>query len=59
MIEMEEKLYNNKYGVRATISTIKILRKLQKILDQEKEKTKVEFEQYQKSEEYEKLVKAE
>lgn len=53
---MEDKIYKNRFAIRAALGTIKALRKLDKIKEKESEKFKPELEAYYTSEEYKKLL---
>lgn len=53
---MEDNIYKNKYAVRSTIGEIKVLKKLDRIKEEEGTKIKPEIEAYKTSKEYEKLI---
>ena len=56
MIDMEDRVYRNKYAVRAAIGMIKVARKASKINAQEEiEKLKPEIDEWKESKEYKKL----
>ena len=44
MLEFEDDLYNNKYAVNSTIGMIKVMKKVDKIKDEELKKIKPEIE---------------
>lgn len=57
MIDMEDRVYRNKYAVRAAIGMIKVARKAAKLNAQEEiAKLKPEVEQWKESKEYKKLL---
>ena len=53
---MEDNIYRNKYAVRSTIGEIKVLKKLDRIKEEEAARIKPEIEAYKASKEYEKLL---
>jgi hypothetical protein len=56
MIDMEDRVYRNKYAVRAAIGMIKVARKASKINAQEEiDKLKPEIDEWKESKEYKKL----
>jgi peptide alpha-N-acetyltransferase len=57
MIDMEDKVYKNKYAVAAAIGLLKVAKKVSKLdLTQEKEKLKPLVEEYKASKEYQQLL---
>jgi hypothetical protein len=57
MLEMEDKLYQNKYAVKAALGLIKVYQKIDKIKEEESVKFKPEIDAYYASKEYENLQK--
>ena len=56
MIEMEDRVYRNKYAVRAALGVIKVARKALKLNAQEEiASLKPEIDQWKESKEYKKL----
>jgi hypothetical protein len=56
MIDMEDRVYRNKYAVRAAIGMIKVAKKATKLNAQEEvAKMKPEIDQWKESKEYKKL----
>jgi hypothetical protein len=56
MIDMEDRVYRNKYAVRAAIGMIKVAKKVTKLNAQEEvTKMKPEIDQWKESKEYKKL----
>lgn len=55
MIEMEDRIYKNKFAVKAAIGIIKVMKKIEPIKEEELAKLKPEIEKYKDSKEYKKL----
>ncbi len=56
MLDMEDRIYQNKNSVRACIGIIKTMNKVQKHKEEEEKKFKPEAEEYRNSTEYKKMV---
>jgi len=56
MLEMEDRVYRNKYAVRAALGTIKVFRRVSKLnKEEELAKLKPEVEEYKNSKEYKQI----
>lgn len=55
MVEMEDKIYKNKFAVKAAIGMIKTMKRVDPIKEEELAKLKPEYEAYKESKEYKKL----
>lgn len=55
MIEMEDRIYKNKFAVKAALGMIRALKKIDRIKEEENKKNEIELAEYQKTKEFEKL----
>jgi hypothetical protein len=55
MLEMEDNIYKNKFAVKSAIGIIKVMRKVEKIKESERERIKPEIVEYKASTKYQKL----
>jgi len=56
MLDMEDKVYQNKYAVRAALGLIKTMNKVEKIKEEEQKRFSKEINEYKESKEYKTMV---